>query len=111
MRFATRCIASSSSSAGSLRAAMVSRPYLETSAAPIGSRGPRLQRLEVLDQVRLFRGSEPEAEGIVIALHHVLQRRGTAVVEVRGMLPERAQRRRAVQLGGAPLRVSRVGGN
>ena len=39
-----------------------------------------LERFQILDQIVLFVGSEPEGEACVVALHHVEQRLEAAIM-------------------------------
>jgi hypothetical protein len=55
-----------------------------------------LQRFEKLDQIRLLPFGEPEHPHSVVVVHHVEQGPRAAVVEIRRMLPQRAQRCRPV---------------
>src|SRR4030095_1275483 len=74
---------------------------------PRARRRLRSDRLQVLDQVLPLRVRERQLERLRIVLDDRRQVGGAAVVEVRRVLPEAAQGRRAVLLGRAPSRVRR----
>src|SRR5688572_23392891 len=56
------------------------------------------ERLQVLHQIVLLRRTQVQLQHRVVVRHHVLERRRAAVVEVRRVLPQAAQRRGAVGL-------------
>ena len=59
-----------------------------------------LQRLQELDQVGLLRGGEIQPEQAVVVIHDRQEIGRAAVMKVRRMLPQPAQRRRPVLAGG-----------
>lgn len=60
------------------------------------------ERLEILHQVSLLCVGESEVAGPVIVRHHIGERGGAAIVEVRRVLPQSTQRSGPIAfLGGA----------
>src|SRR5215218_5898015 len=66
-------------------------PSGEASGAPRSS----LERSQVAHQIMLLCRRETETPNGIVVVHDIHQRRRAAVMEVRGVLPESAQRRRA----------------
>src|SRR6185503_19580751 len=90
-----------------LEDAVVGRRLSDDGAAPAFGHGPLWagaarpsDRLEVLDEIALLLGGEAQLEGARVVIHHRRQVGGAPVVEVRRVLPEGAERRRAVLLRG-----------
>jgi hypothetical protein len=74
--------------------------------------GPLIQReLETLDEVELLIRSKAESTDPVVMRHYVGERRRAAVVKVRRVLPQCAQRSCAVSLAGGPRRVRSICGS
>ena len=67
-----------------------------------------LERLQKFDEIRFLSLIQLKGEEPIVMVDDRLQVGRAAVVEVRRMLPERAQWSRAVQLCGAPLRIARI---
>src|SRR5262249_20214616 len=63
--------------------------------------GRRLQCFQIFDKVSFLLVPEAELEQWIVMVDHSEQIGGAAIVEVWRMLPERAQRRRAVHFRGA----------
>src|SRR6185436_18062495 len=66
------------------------------------------QRLQVLHQVSLLLRRQTEVPNAVVVRNDIGERGGTAIVEVRCVLPQRAQRSRAVRLVCGARRVRAV---
>ena len=82
-------------------AALVALPFWR-------SRTPSLKRLQELDEIGLLSSCEMQSEVPVIVIHYGREIGGAAVVKVRRVLPQRAQRRRAVLAGCAPVGIPRI---
>ena len=68
----------------------------------------RLQRLQILDEIRLLCSAEPEVEQPVVVIDDCLKIRRTSVVKIWRMLPKAAQRCRPILACGAPLRIAGI---
>src|SRR5690606_4787347 len=86
-------------------------PAAPPSFRPRRTRRQRSEGTKVLNEIRLLRRGKPQREHGIVVLDHRRQVRRTPIVEVRGMLPYPAQRRRAVPFVGGALRVRRIRAN
>ena len=71
-------------------------------------RALQLERLQKLDQIRLLSGGELQREQAVVVIHDGEQIGRAAVVKIRRMLPQPAQRRRPVFSGRRSGGIARI---
>jgi cellobiose phosphorylase len=84
------------------------RPDWRGPQAPPSRGGSGLERLQVFDEIGLLRSAQAKREQRIVVIDDSHQILCAAVVEVRRMLPQCAQRRRSVHPRGRSLRVTRI---